>query len=52
MDKNKDSVRDREKRSKSYMKTWRRDNQAHLRQYNKIYRMKKKLCGGGGRDEK
>lgn len=52
MGEGRESARDREKRAKSYMSAWRRDNRAHLRQYNKIYRLRKKLCGGGGKDEK
>lgn len=36
---------------KEYMAAWRKNNREHIRQYNKIYRMKKRLCGGA-KDEK
>lgn len=55
MDELKNAACDRAKvaeKKKDYMASWRRNNREHLRQYNKIYRMKKKLCGGGAKDEK
>ena len=31
---------------------WRKKNREHIRQYDKIYRLKKKMCGKAIRDEK
>lgn len=36
---------------RAYKAEWRNKNREHIRQYNKAYRIRKKLCGGTMRNE-
>lgn len=36
---------------RAYKAAWREKNRGHIRQYNKTYRIRKKLCGEVKRDE-
>lgn len=38
-------------KQRAYKAEWRKKNREHIRQYNKVYRIKKKLCGEVCHDE-
>lgn len=38
-------------KQRAYKAQWREKNREHIRQYNRAYRVRKKLCGGAMRNE-